>query len=281
MSRYLSTFCFVLLFNFSGLFAQKNINSYKYVIVPEQYEFQKHTDQYQINSLVKFLFNKSGFDVLSTSEIYPEELAKNPCMALKGIVKKEPAFLMTKVKVSLVDCYNNEVFSSIEGKSKLKDYQKAYHEAIRRAFVSVDSLSYKYNGSAIEEEIKVVKISETPMEAEKEVKVAETVVVAPVVVPEKEEVDNKEPKPVKTYSLEGTFFIDMWGKCVISKKGDGFNVVGGDENFEFATISKTSKSNLFMVKKTGFKQTQLLELNSDGNLQIDSNNGVKIYKRIN
>ena len=298
MNRYFSTFCIILLFSFSGLFAQKNINSYKYVLVPEQYEFQKEADQYQINSLVKFLFDKSGFEVLSTSETYPEDLAKNPCMALKGVVKKEPAFLMTKVKVNLVDCYNNVVYSSADGKSKIKDYQKSYHEAIRRAFASVDSLGYTYNGSVVEREVQVAKTLETPVvtsepkkevvvqvaepkqekvtkpvKVEKEVKVAKTAVVTPVVV--------KEPKPVKTYSLEGTYFIDMWGECVIAKKGDGYTVVGGDEDFEFATITNTSKSNLFMVKKTGFKQTQLLELNGDGNLQIDSNNGVKIYKRIN
>jgi hypothetical protein len=35
-----------------------------------------------------------------------------------------------------------------------------------------------------------------------------------------------------------------------------------------------------MVKKTGFKQSQLLELDADGNLQIDTTNGIKIYKRI-
>jgi len=35
-----------------------------------------------------------------------------------------------------------------------------------------------------------------------------------------------------------------------------------------------------MVKKTGFSQSQLLELTEDGNLQIDTENGVKIFKRV-
>lgn len=308
MNRFIITFCFVLLSGSLALFAQKNINSYKYVIVPEQYEFQKEADQHQINSLVKFLFEKYGFTVLSTNEAYPEDLAKNPCMALKGMVKKESAFLMTKVKVNLVDCYNNVIYSSSDGKSKEKDFKKSYHEAIREAFTDIDSLNYTYNGSVVQREAVVAKnqqpitpaISEVKTQDEVTVteqkqekitkepkpikveevkpptKVVETaVVVSPAVKPKKEE------KQVKSYSLEGTYFIDMWGKCVIAKKGDGYSVVGGDEDFEFATISKTSKSTLFMVKKTGFKQTQLLELNSEGNLQIDSNNGVKIYKRIN
>ena len=94
-----------------------------------------------------------------------------------------------------------------------------------------------------------------------------------VVVP-----DEKEKNAI--YSIEGSYLIDIWGECIISKKADGYAIIGGDENYEFATISKTSKSTIFMVKKTGFSQSQLLELTEDGNLKIDTENGVKIFKRV-
>ena len=68
MSRIFSISCLILLFSSSVLFAKKGLNSYKYVLVPNQYEFQKSEDQYQINSLTKFLFDKEGFTVLSSSE---------------------------------------------------------------------------------------------------------------------------------------------------------------------------------------------------------------------
>ena len=35
-----------------------------------------------------------------------------------------------------------------------------------------------------------------------------------------------------------------------------------------------------MVKKTGFSQTQLVEITADGDLQMDDDSGVKGYKRV-
>lgn len=282
MKRFFSIFTFLCLFGLSSVFSQSNVNSYKYVIVPEQYEFQKSEDQYQINSLTKFLFRKYGFTVLSSSESYPPDLALNPCLGLKGLVKNTSGMLTVKVKVELVDCYNNSVFSTSEGKSKSKDYKKGYHEAIRSAFADIDSLNYKYNGTSVVDKRKspvVVKTDPTiPVAAAKET----PVVVAPVEVVQaenkKEQVKTKVES--KKYTIEGSYLIDMWGTCIISKKGDGYKVVGGD-NFEFATISKTSAPNLFMVKKTGFKDPQLLELDINGNLKIDSKDGFKVYKRVN
>ena len=52
---------FFLIFSSYLSFAQKNINNYKFIIVPKQYEFQKSEDSYQINSLTKFLFERDGF----------------------------------------------------------------------------------------------------------------------------------------------------------------------------------------------------------------------------
>jgi len=297
MYRLLSICCLVFLFSTTSLFAQKDINSYKYIIVPNQYEFQKSEDQYQLNSLVKFLFEKDGFNVMSTSSPFPEELAKSPCMGLKAVVKNESGMLTTKVKIDLVDCYNSVVFSTEEGKSKIKDYKKGYQDAVRKAFVAIDSLHYKYDGSLKVGSNKVVD-NDVPNEtalpavttavtsnnsiAVKEevsaVAVKEEAVPAKEVVPEVIVPVEKEKKVV--YSIEGSYLIDIWGECVISKKGNGYSIIGGDENYEFATISKTSKSTIFMVKKTGFSQSQLLELTEDGNLKIDTENGVKIFKRV-
>jgi len=298
MNRFLSIFCFVFLFSFSTIFAQSTINSYKYVLVPNQYEFQKETDQYQINSLTKFLFNKDGFTVLSTNESYPQDLALNPCLALKAVVRNTSSMLTIKVVIDLVDCHNKVVYSTTEGKSKNKDYKRGYNEAVRSAFVGIESLDYTYDGSngvvvVAQNEVKEV-VAEPKATSEEVVAPVETkpaaiptkveaaaVVAVPVVVTSTDKnVVDKKPEQAKTYSIEGTYLIDVWGTCTISKKDDNFKVVGGDEDFEFATISKTSKPTMFMIKKVGFKQTHLLELDEDGNLQMDSNEGVKIYKRI-
>ena len=54
----------------TSVFSQVNLNDYKYVIVPKKYDFLKEADQYQINSLSKFLFNKYGFQTLMEGEKY-------------------------------------------------------------------------------------------------------------------------------------------------------------------------------------------------------------------
>ena len=315
MFRAFSTFCFIILFS-SSLFAQKTINSYKYIIVPKQFEFQKSEDQYQINSLTKFLFEKENFTVFYSDDAYPPELAGNTCLALKAIVKDASSMLTTKANIVLLDCYNKVVYTSPVGKSKIKDYKKGYNDAIRKSFEGIKELGYTYDGTTaiastvpktvtapikeistaepIKEqlaEIPVVKpVEEKAIETKKDIDTAvkavnSTAVVAvaavPVIVPKQEAKVSEPQSTVKSFSIEGTYFIDMWGECVISKKGNDFKVVGGDENFEFAEIYTTSKSTIFMVKKTGFKQTQLLELDENGNLKIDSKSGVKIYKRIN
>lgn len=321
MSRIRSIFTLFLLISTTILFAQKDLNAYKYIVVPNQYEFQKSEDQYQINSLLKFLFEKEGYNVYSTANAFPPDLAQSPCLALKAIVNNNSGMLSTKVNITLVDCYNTVVFTSIEGKSKIKEYKKAYQEAIRNAFVGIQELEYEYTGSEntnsnileknteniTEAEVEVVQTSaltevdtksENPVVASELIepvsqndviqanevssvqKVAETAVIVPVIVSEKSNVNEVKAVEKTGYSIEGKYFIDMWGECVISKKGDGYAVVGGDQNFEFATIGKTSKPTIFMVKKTGFTQSQLLELTEDGNLQIDTDNGVKIFKRV-
>ena len=46
-----------------NLYAQQtNLNDYSYVIVPDQFDFLKSKDQFQLNSMTKFYFEKSGFN---------------------------------------------------------------------------------------------------------------------------------------------------------------------------------------------------------------------------
>jgi hypothetical protein len=138
---------FTLLFLFFGIafsFSQSNLSKYKYIIVAKQYEFQKSENSHEINRLTSFLFKKNGFTTLFSDEQFPEDLAKNPNLALKAIVKKNPNFLKTKMQVLLNDYQNKTVFTSKEGISREKDYKQAYHQAIRDAFTSFNKLNYSY-----------------------------------------------------------------------------------------------------------------------------------------
>ncbi|WP_440121012.1 hypothetical protein [Tenacibaculum sp. Ill] len=134
----------IALFITTASFAQKSINNYKYVIVPSKFDFVKEKDKYQTSSLTKFLFNKYGFAAFLEDEKLPEETVNNRCLVLTGVVKDDSGLFTTKSIVELRDCYNKVVFTSQVGRSKEKEYKKAYHEAIRNAFKSIEALKYKY-----------------------------------------------------------------------------------------------------------------------------------------
>ncbi len=139
------TLVIVLVIISNTIFSQQSLNNYKYVIVPKKYDFLKSEDKYQVNSLTKFLFKKEGFNTLFDSDVKPQELVNNPCSALVSRVKKNSTMFTTKLVIELVNCRNEIVHTSTEGRSKQKDYKKAYQEALRKAFESISSLDYKYN----------------------------------------------------------------------------------------------------------------------------------------
>lgn len=122
--------------------AQKNLQDYHYIQVPDQFEFLKGKDQYQVNSLVRFLFKKHGFIAYMGDEL-PIYLRKQPCKGLYADVQGKENFMYTRITVFIKDCYGNILFTSEEGKSKDKDYRKAYHGAVREAFISIEELNVK------------------------------------------------------------------------------------------------------------------------------------------
>ncbi|HUH28475.1 hypothetical protein [Gelidibacter sp.] len=142
------TLCaFLILFNFKGT-SQESVNAYKYVIIPTSYNFLNEPDQYQINSLTKFLFEKQGFKTLMADEEFPADLNSNRCLGLYADVEKHKAFLNTKLQIHLKDCNNKVVKSSEIGESREKDYNKVYNLAIRDAFKSFENLDYTYQPSS-------------------------------------------------------------------------------------------------------------------------------------
>lgn len=118
-------------------FAQKSLSDYSYVIVPDQYEFLNLTDKYQLNSLTVFLFNKNGFHAFLESN-RPKDVKS--CEGLTANVENAPSFLTTKLTVTLTDCNGTEVYRSLQGKTKEKEFKKAFYEALRKAFVSIEGL---------------------------------------------------------------------------------------------------------------------------------------------
>ena len=147
--KYLLSNSIVIFFIFkTSLAAQTDLNQYKYVSVPDRFDFMKTNDQYQISSLTQFLLNKKGFNVLESIENYPSDLASNSCLLLDMNIEKIKGFLKTKLEVQFINCKKEVVFRSAIGISKEKDFKMAYHQALRAAFDSIEGLNYNYEASA-------------------------------------------------------------------------------------------------------------------------------------
>jgi len=179
-----------LLFTIQG-WSQSEINNYKYVVVPLQYEFLKGQDMYRLNTLTKFLFKENGFDTYFTKQKLPDDLFKDRCLAMYADLEEGNGFRRTKLTVLLRDCHGELIFKSDVGDSGNNVHQERYHEALREAFQSFKRLNYKYNSEA--------DMSETIVEgnANEDSKEDVKVEVTEKIIPETEaKVEVKEPKEV-------------------------------------------------------------------------------------
>ena len=232
-----------LLLNFLG-FSQTSLNPYKYVSVPEKFDFLKSNNQYQLNSLTLFLLKKQGFTALNKSDNYPMDLAQNNCLMLNANVVKIKGLLTTKLQLVLTNCKNTVVFSSEVGKSKLKEYQKAYHEALREAF-ELSEFNYAYNGSNSSTVMPVLTKMPTPTEPM-------IVEPAPVIVTEVV-VEKVEPQEV----IEVVPAVEVPTGLIIQQTNSGYDFIDG--------VSKTTK---YSAHATLFENVYI----------IDGQEGI-IYKR--
>lgn len=124
--------------------SQESINNYKYVIIPESFSFLGEEDQYQLNSLTKFLFNKYGYNALMRNEEFPQDLKDDKCLGMTAVIESPRSALKTKVQILLKDCMGNLIEASRIGETKVKEYDKAYNLALRDAFETFQNIDYKY-----------------------------------------------------------------------------------------------------------------------------------------
>ena len=135
----------ILFFTNVSAIAQNSINDYKYIIIPTSFDFLKEQDQYQLNSLTEFLFNKYGYTAFMQNEELPEDLRNNRCLGLYADVKKiKRSLLKTKIQIDLKDCQDNIIQSSRIGETRIKEFDKAYNVALRDAFVTYQMMNYNY-----------------------------------------------------------------------------------------------------------------------------------------
>ena len=115
---------FIVLFSITS-FAQKQA-----IIISSKYEFQKEKNAYNINNMLKAILVSNNYEVYFDDAVLPLEIAQNRCNALTGILVDNSNMFLTKMKFQIKDCQNNLVFETAEVKSKNKDIQTGYIEAV-------------------------------------------------------------------------------------------------------------------------------------------------------
>lgn len=138
---------FIALLFAATAYSQTTINNYKYVLVPVKFNFSKADNQYGLNNLTKLLLQEKGFTAFVGNEELPPELVANKCNALIAELVEKNGLLVTKLTLLLKDCQGNIIFKSKEGKSREKEFQAAYDQALRDAFTSLNDVPYKYDGT--------------------------------------------------------------------------------------------------------------------------------------
>lgn len=273
-------------------FAQEALNNYKYIIVPRQYDFQKGEDSFKINSLTKFLLDKSGFSTLFNNEVFPAELMNNQCLALKINLIEHSNFKRTKIKLSFINCQNQVVYESEEGVSTSKDYQKSYHEAIRGAFNSLDNFNYNFTPKV------TANVDLPKIEVKNDMIVKDEVVVKPVIeekvipniaVAVKKEVVTVLPANVnKSVTLVGLYqsnqkvfeIAAFQNYFIFSEQIKQGNAI---QTKPLGFIYNTSKKGTYSVKTTDTFTGYLLEngdfvideINSDGTVKTTTYQKIK------
>nr|WP_298659359.1 hypothetical protein [uncultured Flavobacterium sp.] len=101
------------------------------IIIQHKYDFQTEPDAYNINNMFKGILLAEGFDVYFDDEELPLFVAQNRCNALNGVVLDKSNVFVTKLKFVLKDCQNKILFESAEVKSKEKNIQNGYIEALK------------------------------------------------------------------------------------------------------------------------------------------------------
>ncbi len=137
--------CFAILLITGVTTLAQSVNDYKYVIVSNQYEFQKEANEYRLNELMVFLLKKYGFEAYRNNEVLPPDMNLGICNAMRLEVDKKGTF-WADITARLVDCNNNVLFETATARGREKDFEKAYFSATREAFESFQLAGYEYNG---------------------------------------------------------------------------------------------------------------------------------------
>ena len=237
--------------------AMGQLNSYKYIVVPKKFDvFKGKENHHRTSTLLKHLFSKEGFNVIY-EDAMPEELANQKCLGAYVDLEKNSKLLSTKMTIVLNDCYGVNVFRAMEGSSREKEFKKAYHEAIRKSFVSIAQLDYQYQPAKKEVEEAITVSFENDIkkvDTTRQKKVAGAAAVVEITTPEERYYEDKRPVPSE-YSIEkdksdtetGTEKAEQIPGYLARPMENGYELVDSDSKL-WLNLYATSTPDVFLAR---------------------------------
>ncbi len=235
MKNYLLVVGMFFVFGFSSV--AQELNNYKYVRVPEKFDFQKEENKYRLNELMAFLLGKQDFEVLYKNPV-PEGVSA--CDILEADVHNKSGLFKTKVYFTLTDCNNKTLFTSEVGDSRIKEFKESYQEALREAFQSLEELQHQY--------------SEGP----------KTVVVQ-AIVPAEEKIS--EVGEENSAEVEGTAFVNGGKSYLLKQTASGFTLFKGNGETVFAKLVKSGRGDSYLYTSEKINGNAFFD--AKGNLVVE------------
>lgn len=251
-------FFFIISLVGAGELFSQDLEKFQYVRVPEKFEFLKHENQFEVNALTAFLFEKYGFEVFYKEGVPP---GINSCDVLQADVHSKSGLFRSRLYVTLEDCNNQVVFTTKTGVSREKDFKRSYHEALREAFTSFEELLKNPEVIDPVPQDQVVKKEPTP--AEKMIdptppaEPAEVVIDPVVTAVERKNVSNDEVAE----------FINGAVNYKLKRTPEGFAMFREGQIDEFASLIKSGGGDNYLYSSKNITGNAFFD--TRGNLVVE------------
>ena len=253
------------------------LNDYKYIIVPKKFDAFKSVNEYQTSTLVKYYFEENGFNALYDDAL-PVDLAGNRCLGLLANLEDGSNMFTTKVTITLKDCNNVEVFRSVEGISKIKEYDKAYKDAIQKAFVSFAGMDYNYVSQEQEQKESATVTLNFKDDVKSVQENSKEHIIEQKATTEEQVYKAVEPKPSSIVRVVEKQSSELPNEVLYAQPTDfGYQLVDSTPKVVLK-LQETSMNNVFM---TDFNGNNAVVFQKDGKWLLEySENGEKVQKEL-
>ncbi|GAK92668.1 hypothetical protein JCM19298_3156 [Nonlabens ulvanivorans] len=256
----------------TGICQAQDLNDFKYVIVDNQYDFQKEPNEYRLNEMMVFEIKKRGISAFRNLEVLPQDLNRGTCNALSLRVNVSTG-LRVKMTFEFVDCNGQIVLITKDGIGRTKNFEKAYREALRDAMTTLDKVNYSY--------VKPLDSQPTgkelPIQTMQPSSVAVGVNLKPSLVEVVEEETSDIPKPEFVELVGAQIYTTDSKKYKLQSTESGFNIF---KNKNLIGTLKKSQSGCYLSITSDFTG---IGYEKDGNIVIEyDKNGTQflVFKRV-